>query len=49
MKTYNQPTTEIVRVENYLCQNAASPSPAPGFSPLSPGDQTQTNGQYEAM
>jgi len=46
MKTYNQPTTLILRVENYLCQNAASPTDT-GYHPLSTGGAG--SGQSGAM
>lgn len=37
MKTYIQPTTETIRVTNYLCQNVASPTGDSGYHPLTPG------------
>jgi len=47
MKTYINPTTDILRVENYLCQNAASPIDS-GYHPLGHGGQA-TEGQSGAM
>lgn len=38
MKTYIQPATEIIRVNNYLCQAAASPVDD-GYHPLTPTGQ----------
>jgi len=47
MKTYNQPITQILHVENYLCQNATSPVDPKVYSPLSNGGAG--SGQSGAM